>query len=155
MNCSTCGYEVGGFCTIHKNTIIGGCPDYIGKDELTNFDANNSNINVSFDANAKITDSCLELQNGVFDEVFEKREYKRADLERSLAELEQYRNIGTLEEVREAVEKTKAKKPIAKGINYPRYHCPVCKNFIGWGTVGNYCIECGQKIDRSEEESEE
>lgn len=77
----------------------------------------------------------------------------------AIKEVQQYREIGTVEECREAVEKQKAKKPIP--INYQdyadkidnaeffegSYFCPNC------GTVlrsGSYCNRCGQKLGWNE-----
>lgn len=77
----------------------------------------------------------------------------------ALEEIQQHREIGTVEECREAVEKQKAKKPIP--INYQdyadkidnaeffegSYFCPNC------GTVlrsGSYCNRCGQKLGWNE-----
>ena len=77
----------------------------------------------------------------------------------ALKEIQQYREIGTVEECREAVEKQKPKKPIP--INYQdyadkidnaeffegSYFCPNC------GTVlrsGSYCNRCGQKLGWNE-----
>lgn len=74
-------------------------------------------------------------------------------------ELDAYKEIGTVEECRKAVEKQKAKKPIP--INYQdyadkidnaeffegSYFCPNC------GTVlrsGSYCNRCGQKLGWNE-----
>ena len=66
-------------------------------------------------------------------------------------ELLQYRQIGTLEEVREAVEKQKAKNPKNVGIEGYRYtdtyRCPTCgNNFSGTG-IANYCYHCGQQLN--------
>ena len=78
---------------------------------------------------------------------------------RQCCELDAYKEIGTVEECREAVEKQKAKKPIP--INYQdyadkidnaeffegSYFCPNC------GTVlrsGSYCNRCGQKLGWNE-----
>lgn len=65
-----------------------------------------------------------------------------------------YKQLGTLEEVREAVEKQRAKKPNnvgAEGYRYTdTYRCPTCGgNFSGTG-MANYCYHCGQKLDWEE-----
>lgn len=69
-------------------------------------------------------------------------------------ELMSYRRIGTLEEVREAMEKQKAKKPKDVGTEGYRYtdtyRCPTCGgNFSGTG-IADYCYHCRQAIDWSE-----
>lgn len=71
-----------------------------------------------------------------------------------LEELKQYQSIGTLEEVSEAVEKQKEKKPKnvkTEGYRYTdTYRCPTCGgNFSGTG-IADYCYHCGQHIDWSE-----
>lgn len=75
---------------------------------------------------------------------------------KALEEIQQYREIGTVEECREAVEKQKAKKP---RLNYkPKffgratYTCPRCGNccleeFANERQNNRYCWDCGQKID--------
>mgnify|MGYP001851695137 CR=1 FL=1 len=75
---------------------------------------------------------------------------------KALKEVQQYREIGTVEECREAVEKQKPKKP---RLNYkPKffgkatYTCPKCGNiclekFANDRQNNNYCWDCGQKID--------
>ena len=74
----------------------------------------------------------------------------------ALKEIQQYREIGTVEECRKAVEKQKAKKP---RLNYkPKffgratYTCPRCGNccleeFANEHQNNRYCWDCGQKID--------
>lgn len=68
---------------------------------------------------------------------------------KALEDVQEYRKLGTVEEVREAVEKTKEKKLVewANGT----LHCPNCdkdNSCLGF----NVCIECGQKLDWSDEE---
>ena len=83
------------------------------------------------------------------------REAARVAIE-ALKEIQQYREIGTVEECQEAVEKQKAKKP---RLNYkPKffgratYTCPRCGNccleeFANERQNNRYCWDCGQKID--------
>lgn len=68
-----------------------------------------------------------------------------------LEELKHYKQLGTLEEVQEAVEKQNAKKPKRDCI----YHhltrwCEKCNSVVlsRW----KYCPDCGQSIDWSDEE---
>ena len=68
----------------------------------------------------------------------------------ALKEVQQYREIGTVEECREAVEKQKAKKPHR---NYKKFSGLWCK--CGW-YLGQkqcldikYCPNCGQAIDEN------
>ena len=89
----------------------------------------------------------------------------------ALKKIQQYREIGTVEKCREAVEKQKAKKPDIytdtrnmvdlHGNVYTEqaniYLCPTCESFIGY--VGNnifhYCPVCGQAIDENLEGMED
>ena len=70
--------------------------------------------------------------------------------------LAQYEDIGTLEEVREAVEKQKAKKAekISKGDKLRFGTCPCCERRISTVEGGNYCQNCGQRLDWSEEDEQ-
>lgn len=69
----------------------------------------------------------------------------------AMQELQQYREIGTLDEYREAREKQKAKKPIEDrhdNIRYTEvYRCPVCSNSFSGRWYAKYCYHCGQKLD--------
>lgn len=74
----------------------------------------------------------------------------------AINELQEYKQLGTLEEAREAMEKQKAKKPNNVGTEGYRYtdtyRCPACGgNFSGTG-IADYCYHCGQAIDWGEEE---
>jgi hypothetical protein len=78
-------------------------------------------------------------------------------------ELDTYKEIGTVEVVREAVEKTKALKPKKKKIRHCYdYHCAKCgRRFIskddsGWycGEFEKFCSDCGTPADWSGEDIE-
>lgn len=75
----------------------------------------------------------------------------------ALEEIQKYREIGTVEECREAAEKQKAKKAgiytdtiqtMSASINQDVYLCPVCGEFICnvEDELPNYCSYCGQAI---------
>lgn len=77
----------------------------------------------------------------------------------ALKEIQQYREIGTVEECREAVEKQKPKKPKLKYkprfLGKTMYTCPNCGNccleeFANERQRNNYCWDCGQKLDWNE-----
>ena len=74
----------------------------------------------------------------------------------ALKEIQQYREIGTVAECREAIEKQKAKKPHR---NYKKFSGLWCK--FGW-YLGQkqcldikYCPNCGQAIDENLEGMED
>ena len=77
---------------------------------------------------------------------------------KALEEVQQYRAIGTPDECRAAVEKQKAKKPklvtrLREIIKF--YPCPFCstpEKYIQVYPNQKYCVECGQKLDWSDEE---
>ena len=72
-------------------------------------------------------------------------------------EIQKYREIGTVEECREAMEKQKEKKPIDIEHDYSCFTCPNCGAEIY--TIDdfrdhNYCLNCGQAISWKESEEE-
>lgn len=78
-----------------------------------------------------------------------------------LEELQHYRAIGAVEECRAAVEKQKAKKPTYDGDGYApdgafvwdEWLCPKCESRFEVDYHDyDYCPNCGQHIDWSEEE---
>ena len=96
------------------------------------------------------------------DEAIEQFKYdaecNRADLDLSFAEdndkvaewleeLKQYREIGTPEECRAAVEKQRARKISSAW-------CPCCGNYLTSQKLEDeyYCVYCGQKLNWSDEE---
>lgn len=100
-----------------------------------------------------LQDHLWNLQNGqkilVDDRILEAISKARDALE----EVKQYREIGTVEECREAVEKQTAKKPIIETNRYTTLLiCPSCGRKQGIRYKQYRCIECGQKLDWSDEE---
>ena len=73
---------------------------------------------------------------------------------KALEEVQQYRQIGTVEECRAAVEKQTAAKPLggmdADGNDYAI--CRECSAILSDGEwFAQYCPECGKKVDWSDE----
>lgn len=66
----------------------------------------------------------------------------------ALEEVQQYRQIGTVEECWSAMEKQKEKKPL---IYHRRKYCIVCGEDVG-RYFGNCCRHCGQHIDWSDDD---
>ena len=80
-----------------------------------------------------------------------------------LEELQQYKQLGTLKEVREAVERKKPKTPTYDGDGYAdgtfvwdEWICPRCGTRYDFEYDDyDYCPNCGQKIDLHADWSEE
>ena len=80
-------------------------------------------------------------------------------------ELDAYKEIGTVEECREAVEKQKTKKCIIDSCpDHTHYKCPSCgkihlsrykHGFPSLGRIPRFCDHCGQAIDENLEGMEE
>ena len=67
---------------------------------------------------------------------------------KALEEVQEYRKLGTVEEVREAVEKTKGKKIIKRSFVIPYEGVdayPVCKKPLG--RITKHCRNCGQRLE--------
>lgn len=102
----------------------------------------------------------LERISGMLGAIGETEDYTEVAI-KALEEIQKYREIGTVEECRVAVEKQKTKKPTP--IDYKKYMdvvknakflkgafwCPNCNHAI---RSGDYCDDCGQKLDWSDEE---
>lgn len=68
----------------------------------------------------------------------------------AIKKLQQYEEIGTVSECREAVEKQRAKNLIhAKGDLFSSFinHCPICGEIIAGLEISNYCHKCGQRLE--------
>ena len=70
----------------------------------------------------------------------------------AMQELQEYKKLGTLEEVREAVERKQEKQVIniSKGKELRFITCPICSRRISNVEGGNYCQTCGQNLNWSE-----
>ena len=93
-----------------------------------------------------------KLYNGIYADRLDCIDYAIS----AIKEIQQYREIGTVEECREAVEKQKPKKPHR---NYKKFSGLWCK--CGW-YLGQkqcldikYCPNCGQAIDENLEGMED
>lgn len=66
----------------------------------------------------------------------------------AMKEIQQYHEIGTIEEYREAREKQIPKKPITYE-NTNRADCPICGNTVRGinKPFGDWCSKCGQALD--------
>ena len=92
--------------------------------------------------------------------VYKGREEKANTILVMVEELKQYRANGTPEECRAAVEKQTARRPDYEGDGYADGHlvydtwiCPCCgKHYEVDYDNYNYCPDCGQKLDWSDEE---
>ena len=83
----------------------------------------------------------------------------------ALKEVQQYREIGTVEECRDAREKQKPKKCVVDSCpDHTHYKCPLCgqiklsiykHGFPRLGRITKYCENCGQAIDENLEEMED
>lgn len=76
---------------------------------------------------------------------------------KALEEIQQYRALGTVEELREAKEKQTPKKPI-QPFGTHSYKCPSCYLFVAHevddncdleNEMADWCPYCGQKLDWS------
>ena len=84
----------------------------------------------------------------------EPEDYAIEEAIKALKEIQQYREIGTVEQCREAVEKQKPKKPVLRNDNGKlRKSCPVCGCFFS--PLSRSCPKCGQAIDENLEGMED
>ena len=88
-----------------------------------------------------------KLYNGIYADRLDCIDYAIAALE----EIQQYREIGTVEECREAVEKQNPME--IKVIEDMCFECPSCKELVAhddeWNTY-NYCPNCGCRLKKRE-----
>lgn len=88
--------------------------------------------------------------------LYEGRKRKAKTVIYALIELNAYKQLRTLKEVRDAVEKQKKKKPIEDSHHEIRhtevYRCPSCNGIFSGRGFAKYCFHCGQAIDWGKEE---
>ena len=134
---------------------------------------NNQPIHVNHIGDAEKADDAMKTAISAMQELQEYKEYGTPNGYKSAleaydkcysekeiidTELYKYQQIGTLEEVREAVEKNTAKKPKQyRG----KYHCPRCTRIVSKGSYNKRgtlvqraysCKYCFQRLDWGEEE---
>lgn len=86
-----------------------------------------------------------KLYNGIYADRLDCIDYAIS----ALKEVQQYREIGTVEECREAVEKQKPKKPRDIEYDYSYFICPTCGEGIYVSDnfeSHKFCLNCGQAI---------
>ena len=108
----------------------------------------------TFEETVKTAENLMESEKNMFK--WDVLRHLRDFAELFFEELRQYREIGTPEECRAAVEKQEAKKP--KEYEDKFYGCPVCGNVLlhKWEKYPTklmnkknglpYCLGCGQRI---------
>lgn len=92
-----------------------------------------------------------KLYNGIYADRLDCIDYAISALE----EIQQYREIGTVEECRKAAEKQKPKKPKELDIEYGHFICGNCGGAIAYTDdfkSHKYCLNCGQAINWEESE---
>lgn len=114
----------------------------------------------TFEETVKTAENLMEVENNMFK--WDVLRHLRDFGEKYKEEVQQYRELGTVEECRAAVEKQNAKKP--KEYEDKFYGCPICGNVLlhKWAKYPTqltpktnalpYCLRCGQKLDWSKEE---
>ena len=96
--------------------------------------------------NKKAISILRHMKNLLTTRAFEEEALDRAI--KALEEVQQYREIGTPEECRAAIEKQTAKEPIYKFLDgeFAQKKCLSCGNII-MPFDGKYCSTCGQKLE--------
>lgn len=102
---------------------------------------------------------CVLLDKPFTEVEYDKEKNYKELCQRALVseEVKQYREIGTPEECRAAMERQDPRAAIAEKADTEttRYTCPACGMYMGWSTglfPARYCWKCGQKLDWSNEE---
>ena len=104
----------------------------------------------TFEETVKTAENLMESERNMFR--WDALRHLRDFAELFFEELRQYREIGTPEECRAAVEKQTDEKPTAVLGTFggEEYECKNCGSDVCYGD--EYCRWCGQKLDWSDEE---
>lgn len=102
----------------------------------------------TFEETVKTAENLMESERNMFR--WDALRHLRDFVELFFEELRQYREIGTPEECRAAVEK-QAEKKVLHNEKAKRYFCPTCERKCNY-MHSLYCSGCGQKLDWSDEE---
>lgn len=100
---------------------------------------------------ANITDEAVEFQNKVIGISLEKWGYSKADVEKAMKELEEYRRTGlTPDEIAELKERDEEKVLVQKEMYGAVYClCPVCEETVYLST-DSFCPSCGQRLKEAD-----
>lgn len=101
---------------------------------------------------------CVLLDKPFTEVEYDKEKNYKELCQRALVseEVKQYREIGTPEECRAAMERQNPRAAITEkeDTGTTKYICPACGMYMGWSTglfPARYCWKCGQKLDWSDE----
>lgn len=151
-NCPYCGCLVSD--RYHSNNC-GRCGQKLDWTEGGMSMTENETINGwTFEETIKTTENLIKAESNMFK--WDVLSHLRDFAESYKDELEQYREIGTVEELQELKEKSVAKKPIMRAIEEYEvecFCCPCCNDMLTDRiplenkTFYFHCLNCGQKLD--------
>lgn len=113
----------------------------------------------TFEETVKTAENLMESEKNMFK--WDVLRHLRDFAENFCEEVRQYQTIGTPEECRVAVEKQKAKKPLEQSCEETTiFKCSNCGSIMKvkysdgsvFGHSQNYCEQCGQKMDWSDDD---
>lgn len=112
--------------------------------------------NVRDDAVATLDHIAKEEPN-VSPMLYAGRKEKAETIIKGFEELEQYRAIGTVEQIKNAMKNFKSKEVVEISETVIDFKCPCCGSYVysamenGSGNGDRYCANCGQKLDWGDE----
>ena len=105
---------------------------------------------LKMEISATITDKAVEFQNKVIGISLEKWGYSKADVEKAMKELSEYKGTGlSPDEIMKLKEREEEKDMIVKEIyGTILYQCPVCEEIVY--CADTFCPNCGQRINEGD-----